>query len=258
MKYTTGQETHWCTDMTDEYSVVTSDGVTIKYNAIKNSKKTALFILPGWFMTKDSKAFSDIASDFSQFYDVYTVDFRGHGRSSGAYTFSADEVKDIRAVIEQVKSEGKYEKYFIMGFSLGGAIAINYTAEYKDVDSVIAVSAPESFDTIENHVWKKEAYIPTFQKFELKRWCSIRPKLPFKKMVKSIDVIENISPIPVYLIAGENDKTVYPHHAHSLFEKAKDPKKITVFENKIHAEDIYISSPQTFVNSCYNWYEYQN
>ena len=77
-------------------------------------------------------------------------------------------------------------------------------------------------------------------------------------MVKPIDVIENISPIPIYFIAGENDKTVYPHHAQTLFEKAKEPKKIQVFENTIHAEDIYISSPQTFVNSCYNWYEYQN
>ena len=247
----------WCTDMTDELQTTTSDGVKIKYNALRNSKKSALFILPGWFMTKDSKAFSDIASDFSKFYDVYTLDLRGHGNSTGLYTFSSQEIIDLRAVIEKTRQEMHYDKYFLMGFSLGGAIVINYCAEYKDVDSVIAVSAPCAFDKIENHFWKKEAFIPTFQKFELKRWLSIRPAFPFKKMVKPVDVIKNLSPVPIYLIAGSSDKTVYPWHAQKLYETALEPKKMTVFENTIHAEDIYISSPQTFVNSCYNWYEYQ-
>ncbi len=247
----------WCTDMIDEMTAKTSDGVTIKYNAIKSSKKSALFILPGWFMTKDSKAFSDIASDFSKYYDVYTIDFRGHGKSSGEYTFSSKEVCDLRAIIEKTKSEMNYEKNYLMGFSLGSAIAINYCSQYKDVDSIVAISAPISFEKIENHFWKKEAFIPTFQKFELKRWFSIRFSLPFKKMVKPIDVIESISPVPIYFIAGSRDKTIYPWHAQKLYEKACEPKKISVFENTIHAEDIYISSPQTFVNSCYNWYEYQ-
>lgn len=239
-----------------EESTITSDKITIKYNAYRSSKDTALFIVPGWFMTKDSKAFKHIAEDFSKYYDVYTIDLRGHGKSSGLYTFTTNEVKDIRAVIEKVRAERNYKKYYLLGFSLGGALVINYGAEYKDVDSIIAVSAPTSFDNIENHFWSKEAVIPTLKKFEFDRWISIRPSLPFRDKVNSIDVIGEISPIPVYLIAGQKDKTVYPWHAYRLFHAAKEPKKVYVFQDTIHAEDIYLASPKTFVNSCYNWYEH--
>lgn len=274
----------WCTDMTDnikklslksllilsafimntafaalpvEETVVTSDNVIIKYNAYKSEKKDALFIVPGWFMTKDSKAFKSISEDFSEYFDVYTIDLRGHGKSRGSYTFTTNEVKDIRAVITKVKTDKTYQKHYLLGFSLGGALVINYAAEYKDVDSIIAVSAPTSFDNIENHFWSKEAVIPTLKKFEFSRWISIRPSLPFKEKVNSEDVISQISPIPVYIIAGQNDKTVYPWHAYRLYNKARDPKKLEVFKDAIHAEDIYLASPKTFVNSCYIWYEYQ-
>ncbi|MBR6162877.1 alpha/beta fold hydrolase [bacterium] len=238
-----------------EESVLTEDKINIKYNAYRSSKDTALFIVPGWFMTKDSKAFRSIAEDFAKYYDVYAIDLRGHGKSSGLYTFTTNEVKDIRAVIEKTRAERNYRRYLLLGFSLGGALVINYTAKYKDVDSVIAVSAPTSFDNIENHFWSKEAVIPTFKKFEFDRWISIRPSLLIKSKVNSIDVISEISPIPVYLIAGQNDKTVFPWHAFRLYHAAKEPKKVYVFQDTIHAEDIYLSSPQTFVNSCYNWYE---
>lgn len=239
-----------------EESAITSDKIVIKYNAYRSSKDTALFIVPGWFMTKDSKAFKSIAEDFSKYYDVYVIDLRGHGKSAGLYTFTTNEVKDIRAVIEKTQEERSYKKYYLLGFSLGGALVINYAAQYKDVDSVIAVSAPTSFDNIENHFWSKEAVIPTLKKFEFSRWISIRPSLLFRHKIDSIDVISDISPIPIFLIAGQKDKTVFPWHAYRLYHAAKEPKKVYVFPDTIHAEDIYLSSPQTFVNSCYNWYEH--
>ena len=174
-----------------------------------------------------------------------------------------------------------------MGFSLGGAISIIYTAisqqgcfsdlgkpqeseenvisenrianshltcyKNKNINSMIYVSPPADFDKIENHVFKKEAFVPTMQKFELDRSLSIRPGNPFLNKTKPIDVVENISPVPALFIAGGKDPTVYPWHTQALYEKAGVPKAFELFENDFHAEDLYINSRERFLKLCADW-----
>lgn len=89
-----------------------------------------------------------------------------------------------------------------MGFSLGAAQVLIHGAKYNDVDKIIAVSAPSDFDKIENQIWRKEAFIPTFKKFELKRWVSIRPSFIIHKKIKPIDNIKEIK-VPTLFYCGE-------------------------------------------------------
>src|SRR5574344_779669 len=154
--------------MKKELFCKTDDNVKIAINHYKNNKEAVLIVSPGWFMTKDSQAFQQISEFFFNEFDVICIDFRGHGKSSGFYTFTSFENKDISCVVKYAKE--KYEKIYLLGFSLGGAISLNYAATDKDIDKLIVVSAPCDFWKIENQMWKKEAWLPTFQKFELNRW----------------------------------------------------------------------------------------
>ena len=201
-------------------------------------------------MTKDSKYFKGMAEDFIGSTDVITMDFRGHGRSSGMYTFSAKEVADLKAVVDYAKA--RYHQVNLLGFSLGAAISIIYTAEYKNINNIICVSAPADFDKIENRSYKKEAFIPTMQKLELKRWVSVRPGSPFLKKVKPIDVVQGIN-VPVLFIAGGEDPTVYPWHTKALYDKAHSPKAYELFKDDFHAEDLYIRSRERFLKVCGQW-----
>ena len=158
----------------------TADNVKIAFNLYQTGHKNVVIICPGWFMTKDSKAFSTLAEDLSEKYDVIAMDFRGHGKSGGLYTFTSKELLDLDAVVDFAR--GNYEKINLAGFSLGGAIVLIYGAQNSDINRIIAVSAPSDFYKIENKMWHPNAWIPTFKKFEPKRWVSVRPSPVIRKI----------------------------------------------------------------------------
>ncbi len=225
----------------------TCDNIKIAINHHKTGHKEVIVLVHGWFMTKDSKAFRLMVKEFKNDFDVISMDCRGHGRSSGFYTFTAKEVEDLRTVVNYAK--GQYEKIYLIGFSLGGGLVLIHQALENNVDKIISVSSYHSFEKIENHMWKKEAWIPTLKKIELKRWFSIRPSCIIRGKIKPIDIVEKIN-IPTLFIAGEKDPTVYYWHTKSLYDKAVCEKKFELFKNGKHAEDLYLEEPERFMELC--------
>lgn len=235
-----------------ELFLTTQDNIKIAINHFKTGHNNVLIIAPGWFMTKDSKSFNQMAKEFSENFDVISMDFRGHGKSSGFYTFTAKEVLDIKTVVNFAK--GNYEKVFLAGFSLGAAVTLIHCANEQNIDKIIAVSAPHSFEKIENHMWKKEAWGETFKKLEIKKCLSIRPSIIIHKKIKPIDIIDRIK-VPILFMAGGKDPTVYPWHTKTLYEKATCKKQFELFDNCCHAEDLFLQSKDKFLDLCTNWLE---
>ncbi len=236
----------------EELFLNTKDNVKIALNWYNTSHKSVIVICPGWFMTKDSKAFSFLAEKFSEKLDVIVMDFRGHGRSKGFYTFTSKELFDLETVVDFAKKH--YEKVFLIGFSLGGGLVIHHSAKNNNVNKIIAVSPPADFYKIENCMWHPNAWIPTFKKFEPKRWVSVRPSLVIHKKKKPLDVVEKIT-VPTLFVAGRRDVTVRPWHTELLYQKAVCKKKLEIFENGIHAEDLFLDEPERFVKMCLDWVE---
>ena len=230
--------------------VKTEDNVKIAFNLYRTGHKSVVIICPGWFMTKDSKAFSILAEGLSEKYDVIAMDFRGHGKSGGFYTFTSKEILDLKAVVEFAHKN--YDEVNLAGFSLGGAVVLIYGAEFGGINRIIAVSAPCDFYKIENRMWHPNAWIPTFKKFEPKRWISVRPSLIIRKKIKPIDIVDKIQS-PTLFVAGKNDVTVCPWHTEELFKKAVCKKKLEIFEDGIHAEDLFLAEPERFLKLCFDW-----
>ena len=230
--------------------IKTQDGVDIAINHNKSGHDEVLIIAHGWFMTKDSSYFTDMAKVFSKTFDVISMDFRGHGKSGGFYTFTSKEPMDLKAVVNYAKQQ--YSKVYLIGFSLGGALVLIHSAIEKDVDKVIAVSAPHSFIKIENQMWRKEAWSHSFRKFEFIRWVTVRPSLVIGKKIRPIDIVDKIE-VPTLFIAGKKDVTIHAWHSKSLFRKAKCKKHFELFENCCHAEDLFFQARERFVNTCTAW-----
>lgn len=230
----------------------TSDGIRLALNHYKTNHNEVVIVVHGWFMTKDSKAFLNFAEDMSKYYDVITFDCRGHGKSSGFYTFTKKETIDLKAVMNYAKKQ--YKKINLIGFSLGGAIVLIHSALYNEANKIIAVSAPSDFRKIENQMWKKDAWLPTLKKCEPKRWCSIRPSFIYLMMepkIKPIDIIKHVK-APTLFVAGKKDPTVHPWHTAKLYKKAVCEKKFELLDG-IHAEDLYLQNPEGFIAMCVNW-----
>ncbi|GBF22940.1 peptidase S15 [Candidatus Gastranaerophilus sp. (ex Termes propinquus)] len=232
----------------------TSDGVKIAVNHYKSNKNEVLIIAPGWFMTKDSRLFLSIANEFKSRFDVLAMDFRGHGKSSGSFTFTSKESADLKTVVDFARA--KYEKVYLMGFSLGGALVLIHGAAEQNVDKIIAVSAPCDFSKIENHMWHKGAWFMTiFKKADLRQWLSIRPSLSgliAGKKVKPVDIVDKIK-TPTLFVAGECDPTVHAWHTQALFDKAVCEKHFELFEKCFHAEDLFMQDKERFLKICGNW-----
>lgn len=234
-----------------EIFLVTDDNIKIGINHYRNNFEEVLIICPGWFMTKDSRAFKEMSVEFSMYMDVLAMDFRGHGRSSGFYTFMSKETKDLRAVVDFARKN--YKKVYLLGFSLGGGLVLIHSAQENNVDKVIAVSAPADFYRIENRMWHPDAWIPTlFKKFEPKRWVSVRPEPLLRKKLKPVDIVNKIV-CPVLFVAGKNDPTVFEWHTRTLFNCAVCPKHYELFENGRHAEDLFMDEKERFMTICLDW-----
>ena len=228
----------------------TTDKVKIALNHYGYERDDVLIIAPGWFMTKDSNAFCAISEAFFECIDVISFDFRGHGKSSGFYTFSALEQKDLEAVVAFAQT--KYKNIYLMGFSLGAMISLNYATLVGGIQKVIAVSPPSDFSKIENQIWKKEAWLPTLRKMELKRWFSIRPSIFIHRKIKTIDIIQNNTAKTLY-IAGKLDPTVHMWHTEALYNKTQSEKEFKCFENGLHAEDLFLEFREEFMNISLDW-----
>lgn len=239
----------------NEKFLYTEDNIKIAINHYECNCDSVVIVCPGWFMTKDSKAFKNLSEDFNKNYDVITMDFRGHGKSGGFFTFTAKELLDLNAVVNYAKNECGYKNIYLLGFSLGGALVLLCGAECSLVDKIIAVSAPTNFMKIENLMFMPQAWIPTLlQKFEPKRWLTIRAGFPFFKKIKPIDIVSKLT-VPTLFIAGEKDPTVFPWHTEALYNKTVCKKQYKLFKNGNHAEDLYHDFPEEFLNLCFEWLE---
>ena len=234
-----------------EKSVKSFDKTKIAFNHFNQGERDAVVIIcHGFSMSKDTKTFLDLSQDLFKLYDVITIDQRGHGESAGAYSFSSQEHQDIKAVINYAKE--RYGYIYLMGFSLGAASCIIEVAKEKNVHGLIAVSPPTSFERIENRFLDKDAFIPGVQKFS-SHLLKLRIGNMFAEKTRPIDVIDQISPVPLLIIQGERDPTVFIWHAETLYKKAKEPKKIVFIKDGLHAEELYRKDPKGFVDLCILW-----
>lgn len=236
----------------EELYLKTSDKVKIAVNHYKRNKKQVVIIAPGYTMSKDSTFISDMAKKFANSFDVISFDFRGHGKSSGFYTFTHKESKDLKAVANYAKEH--YEEVYLIGFSLGGAISILYNAFEKNIDQLIIVSAPHSFERIKIYMWIKDFIKNPFKKYEIKRWIKVRINPVIQKKISPIDVVEKID-IPTLFIAGDSDTIISFNDTKSLFDKSKCKKKFELFKNCHHAEDLLYQEKEKFIITCLDWFK---
>lgn len=239
----------------EEHYLKTNDGIKLALNHFKRNQENVVIIANGWTMSKDSLFIKRTSKLFTKFFDVISFDFRGHGESSGIYTFTAEESKDLDTVINYAKKQ--YKNIYLIGFSLGGAISIIHTARYKGVNKLIIVSAPHSFEKIHHFMWVIDFFKNPFKKYEFRRWIKVRPNLIIKEKTRPIDVVGEID-VPTLFIAGDLDTITDFEDTKSLFEKAKCEKKFELFENCYHAEDLIHQEKDKFMDVCYEWFNANN
>lgn len=213
----------------------------------------AVVLCHGFFNNKDVHLFKAMSLCLSEHYDVFAFDFRGHGKSSGLFSWTARESADLDAVLGQVRTF-HYDSIGLIGFSLGAALSLSQAARDPDISTVIAVSAPFEFWEIDFHFWKPGMWDDLKLNLGYKgRGKGVRPGNLFENKVAAISIVDRISPRPVLFIHGEKDWLIKARHSQRLYDQARDPKRLLVIPGGGHAEMLYDEFPDLFMGECLSW-----
>lgn len=239
-----------CLEQTS-HTVTTTDGVRIACTLFRRPSRHAVLILcHGFFQSQTAATFQRLAQRLSDHCDVLAMDFRGHGRSTGLFTFSAQESRDLEAVLALAQS--RYPRIGVMGFSLGAATAINTVSRHPElVQSLIAVSGPSQFDRIEFQWWRLEAMRTGLAGCQ--RGAGCRPGNLWLPKERPVDRVRAISPVPTLFIHGTRDVIVGVEHSRRLFQAAGDPKRLEIIDGGSHAEALFRDAPEAFLRLVSGW-----
>lgn len=232
----------------------TSDKIDIAYEHYKNGSDSAIIVCPGFYNSKANRWMRKTADIVSPAYDVIIFDFRGHGQSTGKFTWSAKEDLDVNTVVDYAKAQG-YKHIGMIAFSLGAAAAVNAAASRDDIDSMVLISCPSSFRAIDFHFWDPAMLSDLKDNIECK-WegKGARSASMLLKKKDPVDAIKKIKHAAILFIHGGRDWVVGDHHSAKLYKEADTRKDIEVIKGGLHAERLIQFYPDRMKKLIMEWF----
>ena len=174
------------------------------------------------------------------------MDLRGHGGSGGTFGFNLHEWQDIAAVARDLVEKDGFGRVDLFGFSLGASAAITAAARAPEIPwgRLLLVSPVADFAMIR----------PRLNPLTMTRHISFaqafrRPRFdwgfPFHEKIRACEEIGKLR-VPVTIVHVRRDWLVHHRHAESLYERAREPKRLALLDipGRWHADRIFTSAPE--------------
>lgn len=232
-------------------SFKSEDGIDLKGWLVKpgvhsRQKFPAIIICHGVGANKSD--FTELAASLSRRgYHVLLFDFRGHGDSSGRRTsLGYHEQKDVAAAFRFLKARPEIDQKHIgiYGFSMGGATAILTAAKTGEF---AAVAADSSFARLKDMARSTITGFYRLPAFPFLHLSILGYDLYFQTDVNKISpesLIGDLSPVPVFIIAGDGDALIPVENGRKLFAAAKEPKQLWIIPNAFHGSTMAVAGDE--------------
>ncbi|HIW62486.1 MAG TPA: alpha/beta fold hydrolase [Candidatus Stackebrandtia excrementipullorum] len=219
--------------------LATVDGVSICARHIPGDRSHAVVVAHGFSGNCHQRRSVAIARMFAVDSGVVSIDFRGHGHSTGLSTVGDLEIHDIEAAVAFAKSRG-YGRISVVGFSMGAAVAIRHAAIFGGVSAVAAVSGPAHWyyrgttsmrmlhHAVERRLGRVVSRVGLRTRISAAGWEQ-PPAQPWQSAGK-------IAPAPLLVVHGTADRFFPVRHAYALYEAAESPRALWVEPGMGHAE----------------------
>lgn len=221
-----------------EYTTPTKDGYAYEEVLFSSHDGTQL---TGWFIPATGTALGTVlhfhgnAQNMSAHYsfvswlpangfNLFVFDYRGYGKSDGQ--LSREGVyQDCIAAVEYIKNRTDIDqnKLILFGQSLGGANAIA-VAGSTAFDGIVGVASDSAFSSYKGIATDHAGILKPFAYLLISNDFSPRK------------AVQNISPTPLLIIHGTDDRVVPYKHAEILFKEAREPKYLWIIESGQHTE----------------------
>jgi len=200
-------------------------GVVIFISGIHNPSVTYFF--PHAKMMKDNG------------YASLLIELRAHGDSEGdKISLGMEEYLDVKAGVEYIKSNEKYEELpiIVFGASMGGATAINSMGQIEDIDGLISLSAYSNWADVfcDNMV---ELGVPRFIA-QLEKpfvWLYLCFDYGFDKIgINPLNEIKKLDGRPALIMHSKGDSQVPFESYERLIKSAEEDVSTYVREGNYH------------------------
>ncbi len=235
--------------------------LNIYYQCWLPSERLRAVLLVAHGFAEHSGRYRHVAEYFVNLgYAVYALDHRGHGRSEGERVYVeqfTDYIDDLKTFFDIVRKENPGKQIFLVGHSMGSAIALLYTSRYQDELAGLITSGggigrgdeppptrqpagqplptdflsrdPAVIDAYVNDPFVYRGPVPTRLGGMMGAISDIVPliKLPALIMAGN-DVTDGVRSQALYEVLGSNDKTlkVFDGLRHEIFN---EPEQLQVF-----------------------------
>ncbi|MDD5644977.1 MAG: alpha/beta fold hydrolase [bacterium] len=225
-----------------EIILQTEDSEKIYANWHSSGHRNCILLCHGFMQYKDSPSFSSMAEELSVYFDVLSMDMRGHGKSSGVFTYGSKEKHDIKAAIDFM--EERYERVYVMAFSLGASASLEAVLEKKTVDFMALVSPPSCFRKIFPKFWTASAFKTLMN--NLGSGKKVRGLNIFHSKKYSACLFSDLK-IPSLVIYSDRDWVIGKKHIQEIKKHAEANVDFIEFPGTAHAEHIFEQNPGVFL-----------
>ena len=235
------------------------DGVSIAYTLWRQPSPELLVLAPGFWRIRLARENLFLVHHFlRRGYDVAALDFRGHGDSDGRYAFGASEHYDFAAVIEELVGAGRlYERFAVLGLSMGGSIAAQTLARHPGLPcrALAMISSPADFASLRPKPWKAGA----LKQVRLRHALRV-PRVAGRSLARgkprASDAIATLS-MPKLIVTSAGDWLVDPSHGRDLARLAADPVEHVHMDlpGSLHADGLVKFVPLRLLRILDRWFE---
>ncbi len=219
----------------EEIELTTKDDISIAgwFILASSPQKPALVILHGYPAEKGDML--SIASSLQPDFNIFLIDFRYFGKSSGSFTtLGTDERLDLEAAIDFLQSRG-FKRVGVLGFSYGGATAFLQASNDPRIAAVVSYASFANLtllgkDTYSHLPIIREILVP-LMKFWAKIFWNISTAFSPQSAAQYIQT-------PILVIHTKTDEVIPFHHAELLMNASRNNESAEFYfpDTGLHGE----------------------
>jgi len=227
--------------------VLTPDMLGLAYQEVRFKTRDGLELV-GWFLPAEGAALGtilqlhgnaeNISTHFTSLawlpargFNVFTFDYRGYGGSEGEASLEGAQT-DIDAAMGTLLARKDIDpsRIVMYGQSLGGALGAYYVAHSAKRSQLRALILESVFSD----------YIDIAQEKFTDHWLTWPfqwiPLLGVDDRFSPLPAMPDISPLPLLVLHGDQDRVVPMRHGQRLYDAAREPKQLWIVPSAGHIQ----------------------
>lgn len=202
---------------------------------------------------------------------AFVFDFRGVGKSTGAFDYGIGEQQDVKCALTYLASRPEIvpNKIFVVGHSLGGAVSLYALQNEKRVKGLAIWSTPKDHNyNVRKFITRTKGKLGLYaflifsridrcfnvsKLFKLEVYgINLRPRYVREKLMKlnECEDASKLHNIPLLIVIGEDDVIVGVDEAKEIYRAANEPKTLQIING---ADHIFKGKEQELIERTIDW-----